>query len=89
MSARKRKTVVTPWGPVHSIPGPDATVVALAQEILAKAKAGEIKGLMVSYVDGGDGACSDWTAGNASANDMIAAVSQLWFMVMKRKYEDD
>lgn len=80
---------VVALGAVHRIPGPQPGVVEVLTDLLARAKKGDIKGVACAYVDGADAINSDWCCGNADSNDMVAATSQLWFVMMKRKHEDD
>ena len=89
MTKAKRKNVVTPWGRVHDIPGANPEIVALLDGLLKQATAGGIKGLAVAYVDGANAINSDWNAGSASGATMMGCTTQLWFMMLKRKYEDD
>ena len=45
---------VIPLGRVHSSPEADPQTVELLEEVLAEAKRGEVRGLVMAYVDGGD-----------------------------------
>lgn len=71
---------ITPAGPIFE---PPQDVVELAEEVLARAKRGELKGLAIAAVDATDSTTTTWTGGCATGSLMVAATSILAGRVLK------
>lgn len=66
---------------------PPKYVVEMLEELLARAKRGEIKGFGYFVVDGADGTETSFVQGCAEQHIVISAVSRLWFCMMKMAAE--
>ena len=71
---------LTEAGPITE---PVKSVIDELEELLARAKAGEIKGIGFFVVNGGDGVATWWETGCASEAHMICGVSTLFHRVMR------
>ena len=68
--------VVSPFGPSVHIPEPDRDVVEALEELLEKARRGEVACFAYAYTTPNDTVHSGWQ-GSGSANIMLGAVSAL------------
>jgi hypothetical protein len=66
---------------------PDKEIITFLEEYLAKAKRGEIAGLCIAYVDGGEHIHSDYASGHADKNLMMTAVHLLHTHITKIWYD--
>jgi hypothetical protein len=67
---------LTGAGPI--LTGPEPTVVVALEEMLTRAKAGEIKGIAMAYVSAADGCGSQWASGCANEDQMLATTARLF-----------
>lgn len=66
---------------------PDSTIVELLQELEKRAKAGEITGIGVFWVDRGGNGFSDWIQGRASALEFVGESAIMHSKLMKAALE--
>lgn len=77
---------LTGAGPIAE---PVASVIERLEELLDRARRGEIKGLGYFLVDGADSVSTDWLPGCACGNDMSAGAGKLFHRVMQTATETE
>lgn len=70
---------LTDAGPITE---PVVSVIEMLEELLTRAKAGEIKGFGYFLVDGADTSATAWASGIACGNDMVAGAAKLQHRVL-------
>jgi hypothetical protein len=71
---------VVALGPVSAPTGEaDPEIVAFIAQLLDAARAGEIRGIGIAYVDGGGHCVTDWHRGSVDAPMLVAAADRLHF----------
>lgn len=73
--------------PLHG--GPVATghshpdVVELLEALLEEAKRGEVAGVAIAVVDGGDSLRTEWAQGNSSTSRLVGAIALMQYRISK------
>ena len=68
---------VVPFGSTYSSPEPVESVIKLLERLLEEARRGELRGLVVSTVDGGGGLTSVIEYGSSAPPLLLAGVNLL------------
>ena len=71
---------LTGAGPVYEA---DQDIIAKLEELLDRARRAELKGFGYFAVNQHDSTLENWIPGCAQAAHMLAAVSRLWFEMLK------
>lgn len=81
--------IATPFG-MHAIPGPDASVVALLENLLEQAKRGEIVGVAAVVINPVRETMSKWALGGpCGSHDIMAGIVWLQDDFLRYKREGD
>jgi hypothetical protein len=64
--------------------GTPACIIAVLENLIAKAVNGELTGLSVSWVEGNNHVCYEIAPGTAEASLMVAGASKLFFEINRR-----
>ena len=80
---------LTGAGPAGTAPSPE--IIAVLEELLERARSGDLTGLGYFTVNGAATVAHRWAASSAAASDMVAGAARLFFMVLHndKAGEDD
>lgn len=74
---------VVPLGEAHATGAPVPEVVEMLEDLVAKARRGEIIGIACAWVDGGHGQFTGWRSGSTQTGAMIATTAMLAYRVVE------
>ena len=74
---------VVALGRIHSAPEADPAIIEHLEEVLAEAKRGEVRGLLIAYVDGGELTQTIVLQGSVRAGLLAGAAALLQYRVTK------
>lgn len=66
---------------------PPQSVIELLEDVLERAKNGEVKGVGLFYIDGANTIYNEYASGCANTTHMCHGASRLWFRLMNAGQE--